>query len=57
MTFTSGAFLSQKRNKKNSHELHRTVLLAALFLLLHQVEKDSYKHHKMTQTPVSFSYQ
>ena len=28
MTLTSGAFLSQKGNKR--HELHRTILLAAL---------------------------
>ena len=39
MTLTSGAFLNQKRNKQTSHELHRTILLAALFHLVHQVEK------------------
>ena len=34
MTLTSDAFLNQ-----TSHELHRTILLAALFHLVHQVEK------------------
>ena len=39
MTLTSCAFLNQKRNKQTSHELHRTILLAALFHLVHRVEK------------------
>ena len=39
MTLTNGAFLNQKHNKQTSHELHRTILLAALFHMVHQVEK------------------
>ena len=39
MTLTSGAFLNQKCNKQTSHELHRAILLAALFHLVHQVKK------------------
>ena len=41
MTLTSGAFLNQTRDKQTSHELHRTILLAALLHLVHQLEKDS----------------
>ena len=29
---------------------YRTILIAAVFHFVHQVEKDSLKHHKMTQT-------
>ena len=36
---------------------YRTILIAAVFHFVYQVKKDSLKHHKMTQNPVSFSYQ
>ena len=36
---------------------YRTILIAAVFHFVHQVEKDSLKHHKMTQNSVSSSYQ
>ena len=36
---------------------YRTILIAAVFHFVHQVEKDSLKHHKMTQNSVSFGYQ
>ena len=54
MTFTTGAFVNIKRNKQTSHEL-RTILLAAVFHFVHQVENDSLKHHKMTQNSQSLS--
>ena len=43
MTFTSGTFLNQKRNKQISHELHvyKRILIAAVFHFVHPVEKDS----------------
>ena len=36
---------------------YRTILIAAVLHFVHQVEKDSSKHHKMTQNSVSFGYQ
>ena len=36
---------------------YRTILIAAVFHFVHQVEKDSLKHHKMTQNSVSSSKQ
>ena len=36
---------------------YRTILIAAVFHFVHQVEKDSLKHHKMTQNSLSSSYQ
>ena len=36
---------------------YRTILIAAVFHFVHQVEKDSVKHHKLTQNSVSFSCQ
>ena len=36
---------------------NRRILIAAVFHFVHSVEKDSYKHHKMTQNPPSLSYQ
>ena len=35
---------------------YRTILIAAVFHFVHQVEKDSLKHHKMTQNSVSSSH-
>ena len=48
MTLTSGAFVNKKRNKQTSHELQNNLdsLIAAVFHFVHQVEKDSLKHHK-----------
>ena len=56
MTLTSGAFLNKKRNKQTAMN-YRTILIAAVFQLVHQVEKVGLKHHKITQNSVSFSYQ
>ena len=36
---------------------YRTILIAAVFHFVHQVEKDSLNHRKMTQNSVSSSYQ
>ena len=36
---------------------YRTILIAAVFHFVHQVEKDSLKHYKMTQNSLSSSYQ
>ena len=35
----------------------RRILTADVFHFVNPVEKDSWKHHKMTQNSVSFSYQ
>ena len=55
MTLASGAFVNKKRNKRTMN--YKTILIAAVFHFVYQVEKDSLKHHKMTQNSVSFSYQ
>ena len=36
---------------------NRRLLIAAEFHFVHPVEKDSYKHYKLTQNSVSFSCQ
>ena len=36
---------------------NRRLLIAAEFHFVHKVEKDSLKHHKLTQNSVSFSCQ
>ena len=56
MTLTSGTFVKKKRNKQTSHELKNN-LDSSCISFVHQEEKDSLKHHKMTQNSVSFSYQ
>ena len=55
MTLTTGAFVNIKRNKQAMN--YRTILIAAVFHFVHQVEKDSLKHDKMTQNSLSSSYQ
>ena len=64
MTLTSGAFVKKSAINKPAMN-YRTVLIAAVFPLVHQVEKDiftvlekdSLKHLKLTQNSVSFSFQ
>ena len=55
MTLTSSAFVNKKRNKQTMN--YRTIVIAAVFHFVHQVEKDSLKHHKMTQNFASSSKQ
>ena len=57
MTLTNGAFVNKKRNKQTSHELQNNLDSSYAFHFVHQVEKDSLKHQKMTQNSLSSSYQ
>ena len=55
-TLTSDVFLNQKPNNQLAIN-NRRLLIAAEFYFVQPVEKDSLKHHKLTQNSVSFSWQ
>ena len=47
--FGQAVHLSTKSAINKPAMNYRTILIAAVFHFVHQVEKDSLKHHKMTQ--------
>ena len=57
-TLTGGVFLNQKFNVNKPAAMYdRRLLIAAVFHFVHPVQKDSQKHHELTQNSVSFSCQ
>jgi len=50
-------YLSTKKTINKPAMNNRRLLIAAVFHFMHPVEKDSKKHHKLTQNSVSFSRQ
>ena len=55
--FAKATYFSTKHPINKPAMNNRRLLIAAVFHFVHPVEKDSQKHHKLTENSVSFSYQ